>query len=257
MTFQNLKTELSEGILTLTISRPEKLNALNQQTMDELSACFDWIESSKEIRAILLTGEGEKAFVAGADISEFLKMDGPVGAQLAKKGQNIYFQIENCSKPVLAAVNGFALGGGCELAMACQMRVASENAQFAQPEINLGIIPGYGGTQRLTALVGKGKAMELMLTADKIDAKTALSVGLVNHVVAQTELISFSKSILQKIVSKPPIAVAMTIRSINKQGTDTGYQTEVQAFATCTASNDFKEGVTAFLEKRKANFQGN
>jgi enoyl-CoA hydratase len=257
MIFQNLKSELSEGILTLTISRPEKLNALNQQTMDELSTCFDWIENTKEIRAVLLTGEGEKAFVAGADISEFLQMDGPLGAVLSKKGQDIYFKIENCSKPVLAAVNGFALGGGCELAMACHIRVASENAMFAQPEISLGIIPGYGGTQRLTVLVGKGKALELMLTADKIDAKTALSIGLVNHVVPLIDLILFSKSILQKIVAKPPIAVSMTIQSANKAQSDIGYQTEVNGFSTCTASNDFKEGVTAFLEKRKANFQGN
>jgi enoyl-CoA hydratase len=257
MNYQNLKTEISEGILFLTISRSEKLNALNQQTMDELSSCLDWIESNKEIRAVLVTGDGDKAFVAGADITEFLLMDGTSGAVLSKKGQDIFSKIEHCSKPVLAAVNGFALGGGCELAMACHLRIASENAQFAQPEINLGIIPGYGGTQRLTALVGKGKALELMLTADKIDAKTALEIGLVNHVVSQSELISFSKSILQKIVAKPSIAVAMTIRSANKQGTITGYQSEVQAFTTCTASNDFREGVTAFLEKRKPNFKGN
>lgn len=256
MHYQNLKTELSEGLLLLTISRPEKLNALNQQTMDELSTCFDWIEDTKEIRAVLLTGEGEKAFVAGADISEFLQMDATLGAILSRKGQDAFFKIENCSKPVLAAVNGFALGGGCELAMACHMRVASENALFAQPEISLGIIPGYGGTQRLTALVGKGKALELMLTADKIDAKTALSIGLVNHVVPLQDLISFSTTILQKIVAKPPIAVSMAIRSANKQGTTTGYQTEVQSFSSCTASNDFREGVTAFLEKRKAIFKG-
>lgn len=257
MHYQNLKTILSEGILLLTISRPEKLNALNQLTMHELSSCFDWIESNKEIRAVLLTGEGEKAFVAGADISEFLQMDGPYGAELSKKGQDIFFQIENSTKPVIAAVNGFALGGGCELAMACHIRIASENAQFAQPEINLGIIPGYGGTQRLTVLVGKGKALELMLTADKIDANTAFQIGLVNHVVPLSELLDFSKKLAQKIVSKPPISVAMTIKAVNDAGTESGYASEVIGFSKCTASNDFKEGVTAFLEKRKAIFKGN
>lgn len=257
MNFQNLKTELKDGILLLKVSRPEKLNALNQKTMDELSTCFDWINTNQEIRAVLLTGEGEKAFVAGADINEFLTMqDEATGQRLSKRGQDIFFKIENNSKPVLAAVNGFALGGGCELALACHMRVASENAQFAQPEISLGIIPGYGGTQRLTQLVGKGKALELMLTADRVDAKTALQIGLVNHVVPQDQLIGFCTALLEKIVAKPAVAVARTIQATNDAGKAKGYESEVNNFAVCVTTQDFKEGVTAFLEKRKPNFQG-
>lgn len=257
MNFQNLKTELKEGILVVKVARPEKLNALNQQTMDEISNCFDWISSNHEIRAVLLTGEGEKAFVAGADINEFLDMtDEATGGKLSKKGQDVFFKVENCTKPVLAAVNGYALGGGCELALACHMRVASENAQFAQPEINLGLIPGYGGTQRLTSLVGKGKALELMLTADRIDAKTSLQMGLVNHVVPLDQLESFSLALLAKIVAKPPVAVSMTIKSVNKAHSENGYQEEVINFAKCVITQDFKEGVSAFLEKRKPSFQG-
>jgi enoyl-CoA hydratase len=257
MNFQNLKTELSNGILLLRIVRPEKLNALNQQTMDELSACFDWIYGNVEIKAVLLTGEGEKAFVAGADIGEFASMNTfELGHKLSKKGQDIFFKIEDCPKPVLAAVNGFALGGGCELAMACHMRVASENAQFAQPEINLGIIPGYGGTQRLTALVGKGKALELMLTADKVGAQTALQIGLVNHVVPQNELLEFSMGILAKIVVKPPLAVASTIAACNDAGKHNGYDSEVDQFAKCVVTEDFKEGISAFFEKRTPIFRG-
>jgi len=256
MIFENLKTEIQDAILLLTISRSEKLNALNQKTMDELSSCFAWIERNPEIKGVIITGEGEKAFVAGADITEFLQMDGPLGKMLSKKGQDVFFQIENSSKPVLAAVNGFALGGGCELALACHMRVASENAQFAQPEINLGIIPGYGGTQRLTNLVGKGKALELMLTADKVDAKTALQIGLVNHIVPQQELLEFCRNLMLKIVAKPPIAVAMTIASAIQANNQNGYIIEAENFSKCTSSDDFKEGVTAFLEKRKADFKG-
>lgn len=256
MNFKNLKTELSEGILILTISRPEKLNALNQQTMDELDSCFDWIYINQEIKGIILTGEGEKAFVAGADISEFLQMNEEVGRQLSQKGQDLFFKIENCSKPVLAAVNGFALGGGCELALACHMRIASENAFFAQPEINLGIIPGYGGTQRLTALIGKGRAIELMLTSDKIDANTAFSTGLVNHVYPLGELRIKAKELMLKIISKPPVAISMIINAANKAGSPEGYAAEVTNFSKCTATEDFREGVTAFLEKRKGVFKG-
>lgn len=257
MNFQNLQTTLSEEILTVSISRPEKLNALNQQTMDELSACFDWIESNPQIKAVLLTGQGEKAFVAGADISEFMEMSNyDKGKELAKKGQDIFFKIENSSKPYLAAVNGFALGGGCELALACHMRVASENAQFAQPEINLGIIPGYGGTQRLAALVGKGKAMELILTADKVSASVALQIGLVNHVVPLAELLPFCVALLKKITAKPQVAVAMSIESINKAGTYNGFVSEHQNFGKCVVTEDFKEGVAAFLAKRTPNFKG-
>jgi len=256
MNFTNLKTFLEEGILILTIARPEKLNALNQQTMDELNSCMDWIYSDNQIKAVVITGEGEKAFVAGADISEFLQIDKEVGRKLSQKGQDVFSKIENCPKPFIAAVNGFALGGGCELALACHMRIASENALFAQPEVNLGIIPGYGGTQRLTALIGKGRAIELMLTSDKIDAKAAKEMGLVNHVVPLPDLIPKAKEVLLKITSKPPIAVAMIINAANKAGSEKGYTTEVENFANCTGSQDFIEGVTAFLEKRKGVFTG-
>ncbi len=257
MNFRHLKTDLKETILLLKIARPDKLNALNQETMDELSTCFDWVYSDDSIRAVLLTGEGEKAFVAGADISEFLAMqDVETGKKLSKKGQDVFFKIEHCPKPVLAAVNGYALGGGCELALACHMRVAAENAQFAQPEINLGIIPGYGATQRLTQLIGKGKALEWMLTADRIDAKTALENGLVNHVVPLEQLLPFCISLLAKIVNKPAVAVAMTIQAANKAGTPNGFEEEVNSFAQCVTTVDFKEGVAAFLEKRKPVFQG-
>ena len=256
MDFTNIKTLLEEGILKVTISRPEKLNSLNQQTMDELSACLDWIYTNEEVKAVIITGEGEKAFVAGADISEFLQMDKEIGRKLSQKGQNVFFKIENSPKPIIAAVNGFALGGGCELALACHMRIASENALFAQPEVNLGIIPGYGGTQRLTALIGKGRALELMLTSDKMDAKAAKEIGLVNHVVPLPELISKSKEVLFKIISKPPVAVAMIINAANQAGSEKGYETEVNNFSKCTGSQDFVEGVTAFLEKRKGVFSG-
>ena len=256
MNFQNLKTDISEGILLLTISRPEKLNALNQQTMDELNSCFDWIYTNAEIKGIIITGEGEKAFVAGADISEFHQMNGEIGKKLSRKGQDLFFKIENCPKPVIAAVNGFALGGGCELALACHFRIASENAVFAQPEINLGIIPGYGGTQRLTALIGKGRALELMLTSDKIDANTAFSMGLVNHVFPLIQVVEESRKTMLKIISKPLVAVAMTIHAANQAGTVHGYVSEAENFSRCTATEDFKEGVTAFLEKRKGVFKG-
>ena len=256
MIFTNLKTEIQDSILILTVSRPEKLNALNKATMDEVSACFKWVEQNENIRAVIVTGEGEKSFVAGADISEFLEMNGPIGKLLSKKGQDIFFQIENCTKPVLAAVNGFALGGGCELAMACHIRIASENAFFAQPEINLGIIPGYGGTQRLTRLIGKGNALELMLTADKIDAQKALQIGLVNYVVSKAELLPFALKLMAKIVAKPPIAVAQTIAAANNAMHPDGYEVETQNFSVCTASSDFREGVMAFLEKRIAHFTG-
>jgi enoyl-CoA hydratase len=256
MHYKNLKTILEDGILTLTISRPEKLNALNQATMDEIAVCFKWVELEEKIRAVIVTGEGDKSFVAGADITEFLKMDGPTGKELSKKGQDILFQIENCTKPVLAAVNGFALGGGCELALACHMRIASDNAFFAQPEINLGIIPGYGGTQRLTRLVGKGIALEMMLTADKIEANKALQIGLVNYVVSQAELLPFARKLMAKIVAKPPIAVAQIIAAANEAMHPEGYESEAQKFSVCTASSDFREGVKAFLERRSARFTG-
>jgi enoyl-CoA hydratase len=256
MQFENLLWEVKEDILLLTIHRPSKLNALNQSTMHEISTAFDAIYQNDSIKGVILTGSGEKAFVAGADISEFIGMDSSNAKSMAQRGHEVFFKIENCPKPVIAAVNGFALGGGCELAMACHIRLAAENARFGQPEVNLGIIPGYGGTQRLTQLVGKGKALELMMTADIIDAKEALLWGLVNHVLPLAELIPKALEMLNKIKQKAPIAIAQVIRSANASYADNGYDIEADAFAKSAATEDFSEGANAFLEKRKANFQG-
>jgi enoyl-CoA hydratase len=257
MTFENLLWEVNDHILTLTINRPAKLNALNQQTMADISSAFNQIYQDVSIRGVIITGAGEKAFVAGADISEFIGMATSTegASQMIKKGHEVFFQIENCPKPVVAAVNGFALGGGCELAMACHIRIASENAKFGQPEVNLGIIPGYGGTQRLTQLVGKGRALELMMTADTIGAQEAYRIGLVNQVVAPDQVIGKAKEMLLKITQKAPVAIAQVIASANAVY-DKGYEAEAKGFALCASTTDFKEGASAFLEKRKANFQG-
>jgi len=258
MAYQTLLTEISAGILTITINRPDKLNALNQQVLEELNLVLDEIYQDPAIKGTILTGSGPKAFVAGADISGFLSASSSEGSVLAKKGQDIFFKIENCPKPFVAAVNGFALGGGCELAMSCHYRIASENAKFGQPEVNLGLIPGYGGTQRLTQLVGKGRAMELMLTADMIDASQALNMGLVNHVVPAEELIGFTRKSMEKILSKSPVAIEKVIAAVNANfdHTKNGYEEEVRLFGDCFGTEDMKEGVTAFLEKRKAIFSG-
>ncbi len=258
MAYQTLLTEISAGILTITINRPDKLNALNQLVLEELNLVLDEIYQDPAIKGIILTGSGPKAFVAGADISGFLSASSAEGSLLAKKGQDIFFRIENCPKPFVAAVNGFALGGGCELAMSCHFRIASENAKFGQPEVNLGLIPGYGGTQRLTQLVGKGRAMELMMTADMIDAKQAFNMGLVNHVVPAEELLGFTSKSLEKILSKSPVAVEKVIAAVNTSfdHTKNGFEEEVRLFGDCFGTDDMKEGVTAFLEKRKAIFSG-
>jgi enoyl-CoA hydratase len=255
MQFENLIWEEKEEILFLTINRASKLNALNQQTMTEISSAFEQIYQNNAIKGVIITGAGEKAFVAGADISEFIGMSGHGAEGMAERGHQILFQIENCPKPVIAAVNGFALGGGCELAMACHIRIASENAKFGQPEVNLGIIPGYGGTQRLTQLVGKGKALELMMTADVIGAQEALQIGLVNYVLPQDQLLAKAIEIIEKIKQKAPVAIAQVIRSANA-AYNNGYQVEANAFGISASTEDFKEGASAFLEKRKANFQG-
>jgi enoyl-CoA hydratase len=207
---------------------------------------------------VIVTGSGQKAFVAGADISEFIGLKASEGIELARRGQNIYFKIENCPKPVVAAVNGFALGGGCELAMACHFRLASENAKFGQPEVNLGLIPGYGGTQRLVQLIGKGRAMEFLMTGNMIDANMALQYGLVNYVVPGAELIEKSKSILALINSKAPVAISKCIQSANAvfNKEKNGYEIEINCFAECFDTEDMKEGATAFIEKRKPNFSG-
>ena len=259
MEYQVLHLQEEDQILLVTINRERALNALNTQTMDELKHLFTQdAPSMKDIKGIILQGAGEKAFVAGADIKEFLSLSADGGKQMAQKGQDIFFAIENFPKPVVAAVNGFALGGGCELAMACHLRVASTSARFGQPEVNLGLIPGYGGTQRLIQYIGKTKAMELLMTADMIGAEEAKTLGLVNYVVEREELLSKAKSLVEKIASKGPVAIAQVIASVNAFYTDgvDGFNYEVDAFGKCCATEDFKEGASAFVEKRKPNFIG-
>jgi enoyl-CoA hydratase len=258
MQYQTLLTSLENNTLTITINRPDKLNALNKVVMEELNTVIDEVYNNDEIRSVILTGAGPKAFVAGADISEFLGLSVDEGKGLAQKGQKIFKKIEESPKPVVAAVNGFALGGGCELAMACHFRIASTNAKFGQPEVNLGLIPGYGGTQRLTQLIGKGRAIEMIISSNMIDADTALQYGLVNYVVAPEELLEKAKSILSVVNTKAPIAVAKSIEAANAvfDETKNGYDVEVKAFGECFGTEDMKEGTTAFLEKRKASFSG-
>ncbi|MEQ8715454.1 MAG: enoyl-CoA hydratase-related protein [Cyclobacteriaceae bacterium] len=256
---KNLSLALKEGILTVTINRETQLNALNHDTLAELKETFQSIYDDKDIKGVILTGAGEKAFVAGADIKEFAEVNEVNGRKFSESGQEIFDLIENCHTPVIAAVNGFALGGGCELAMACHVRLASANARFGQPEVNLGILPGYGGTQRLTQLVGKGKALELMMTGDMINAEEAKDLGLVNHVFPDKEtLIEKSHEMLMKITSKAPIAIGLVIDCVNAvfNKEENGYQTEANAFARCCGTEDFKEGAAAFVEKRKPDFKG-
>jgi enoyl-CoA hydratase len=259
MSYQTLLTDLTDHIFTITINRPDKLNALNKIVIDELIIAINEIYSNAEIKCAIITGSGAKAFVAGADISEFIKLDGNGGKALAQKGQeHIFNKIENSPKPIVAAVNGFALGGGCELAMACHFRLASDNAKFGQPEVNLGLVPGYGGTQRLTQLIGKGRAMELTMTGNLIDANEALRLGLANHVTTPENLLVETKKILQTIISKAPLAIAEVITLINHAayGKADGLQKEIEAFGKLFGTADAKEGATAFFEKRKANFIG-
>jgi enoyl-CoA hydratase len=257
--YQTLITTIENGISIITINRSDKLNALNKMVMEELNTAIDEVYDKSEIKSAIITGSGTKSFVAGADISEFLGLSAEEGKALSKKGQKLFFKIENSPKPIVACVNGFALGGGCELAMSCHFRIASENAKFGQPEVNLGIMPGYGGTQRLTGLIGKGRAMELIMSGNMIDANTALQYGLVNHVVAQEELLHKAKSILDSINNKAPLAITKCIACINVVGKTTdnsGYELEVNSFGECFATEDMKEGTAAFLEKRKPNFGG-
>lgn len=257
--YQTLLTEIQDGILTITVNRPDKMNALNKDVIEELSKAMDEAIADSDVKTIILTGAGEKAFVAGADISEFTSLDAKGGAALAQKGQDSVFdKIENSPKPVVAAVNGFALGGGCELAMSCHFRIAAETAKFGQPEVNLGLIPGYGGTQRMTQLIGKGKTMELMMTGDMVGAADAQSLGLVNHVVPQAELLGKCTEILQKIQKKAPIAIAKVISCVNDaaKADPKGFANEVARFGECFETEDMREGTTAFLEKRKAVFNG-
>jgi len=256
--YQTLLTSLENNILTITINRPDKLNALNKTVMQELSSVMDEVYNNEEIRSVIITGAGAKSFVAGADISEFVGLSVVEGTTLAEDGQKTFKKIEESPKPVVAAVNGFALGGGCELAMACHFRIASTNAKFGQPEVNLGLIPGYGGTQRLVQLIGKGRAIEMIISANLIDANTALQYGLVNYVVAPEELLEKATSILSVVNTKAPIAVAKAIESANAVFNETknGYDVEVKSFGHCFGTEDMKEGTSAFLEKRKASFKG-
>ena len=256
---ENILIEKQDAIAIVTINRPTKLNALNKATIQELHDGFKSLNEDKSVKAIIVTGSGEKAFVAGADISEFAHFSVEEGGKLAAQGQALLFDfVQNLETPVIAAVNGFALGGGLELAMSCHFRVASDNAKMGLPEVTLGVIPGYGGTQRLAQLVGKGRAMEMIMTAGMIDAETAKNYGLVNHVVAQEELLDFTKAIATKITKNSSVAIAKAIEAINanfEDGTN-GYEVEIKNFGACFGTEDFKEGTTAFLEKRKADFPG-
>ncbi len=258
MNFTTLLTSLNDGIFTITINRPDKLNALNKEVFNDLDNILDDVYTNKLIKSVIIIGAGTKAFVAGADITEFGALTIDQGKHLAKRGQDVFAKIENSPKPIVACVNGFALGGGCELAMACHFRIAADNAKFGQPEVNLGLIPGYGGTQRLVQLIGKGRAIELLITGNMIDAPTALQFGLVNYVVTQDELINKAISILQVVNTKAPLAVAACIKASNAVYNENldGYAEEINAFANCFATADMKEGTTAFLEKRKPNFVG-
>ena len=260
MALENIITEIKNDVLVVTINRPDKLNALNKQTIEELHDTLVEAENDKSIRALIITGTGQKAFVAGADIAEFANYSVEEGKQLSAIGHfKIFNFIENYSKPVIAAVNGFALGGGLELAMACHLRVASNNAKMGLPEVSLGVIPGYGGTQRLAQLVGKGKAMEMIITADMINAEDAYKWGLVNYITTPEELLNKCFEITSKIITKSPIAVRTAIKVINAgyNNKQNGYEVEIEEFGKSFASADFKEGISAFLEKRKAAFPGN
>jgi enoyl-CoA hydratase len=259
MKFDNILVSKNNKIAQVTINRPNKLNALNRVTIQELSDAFKVLEDDEDSKVIVLTGSGEKAFVAGADISEFADFSVDEGGTLARKGQEILFDlIANLSTPVIAAINGFALGGGLELAMACHFRIASDNAKMGLPEVSLGVIPGYGGTQRLPQLVGKGKAMEMIMTANMITANEALNCGLVNYVTTPEELLPLAEKLAGKMMRNSSVAIAAAIRAVNANFEDgvNGFDIEIEEFGDCFGTNDFKEGTTAFLEKRKPNFQG-
>ena len=255
MNYQNIILETEGKTAIISINRPESLNALNAQTIQELSEAFEDLNADKEIRVIILTGSGEKSFVAGADIKEFSDYGTAAAEDLSRKGQEILFdKIENLHKPVIAAVNGFALGGGLELAMACHIRYASENAKLGLPEVTLGLIPGYGGTQRLPKLVGKGLANEMIFSAKMISAQRAKEIGLVNDVFAAEELLAKTKELATTISRNSPMAVAKAIEAVNQSDTDKGFETEIKFFGELFEMEDKKEGVAAFLEKRKPTF---
>ncbi|QXD16957.1 enoyl-CoA hydratase/isomerase family protein [Rhodocaloribacter litoris] len=259
MTFETLLYEVdADGIALVTINRPDKLNALNETVIDELDRCFAAVEADDAVRGVVLTGAGPKSFVAGADISRFPALDAVSGRRFALRGQAVFNRIEALPKPVVAAVNGFALGGGCELAMACHLRVAAEHARFGQPEVNLGLIPGYGGTQRLPRLVGRGRATELILTGEAIDARRAHEIGLVNRIVPAAELLETAKELVRTIAAKAPVAVALALEAVRASDLDLpqGLALEATLFGQACATEDFREGVAAFLERRQATFKG-
>jgi enoyl-CoA hydratase len=258
MQYKNLLTSLEDQILIITINRAEKLNALNAEVMSELQIVTDEIYQNPQIRSAIITGSGNKAFVAGADISEFKGLSRQEAESLARKGQELFFKIENAPKPIVAAVNGFALGGGFELALACHFRLCSNLAKFGQPEVNLGLIPGYGGTQRLTILAGKGRAMEMMMSAGMISAEQALAYGIVNYVTSPEDLLAKCRNILASIIGKAPIAISKVIECVNMAVKDPlqGFAKEVAAFGECFATEDMEEGIRAFMEKRKPVFKG-
>jgi len=256
MNYQNLLIEIENKIAVVTLNRPQALNALNKDLLNEISSFLDEAEKNREIRVVILTGSGEKSFVAGADIKEFSDFSGQQGELLAKEGQEkVFNKVENFSKPIIAAVNGFALGGGLELAMSAHFRIASENAKMGLPEVTLGLIPGYGGTQRLPKLIGKGRAAQMIFTAEMISAQRAYEIGLVNEVVPLSELLDKAKSIASKIASNSSVAISKAISAINLSGSKAGFDKEIKSFGELFDEADFKEGVSAFLEKRKPDFK--
>jgi len=258
MSYQTLLLDVKDNIAVVTLNRPDKLNALNAQTINDLNSVFDELKENEEVYVVVLTGSGEKAFVAGADIKELNKLDMISAKEFAEKGQGVFSKIEKFDKPVIAAVNGFALGGGCELALACHIRLASNNAKFGQPETNLGFIPGYGGTQRLARLVNTGRAMEYILTADMIIADEAYRIGLVNNVYPQNELLDKAIEMAKKITGKGQQAIRLAMKAVNavdEMSLKEGQNLEASLFALCCGTEDFKEGTSAFLEKRKPEFK--
>jgi len=258
MEYRNILFEETNNIAIVTINRPDKLNALNHETLTELNKLFEYIQRAKTISVVIITGSGEKAFVAGADIKELSVLDKKSGLEFSLFGQSVFNKIEKLNKPVIAAINGFALGGGCELALACHIRLASENAKFGQPEVNLGIIPGYGGTQRLARQIGKGLAMEYILTGDMITAEEAIRIGLVNKVYSSDELLMKANELAEKIISKGKKAITAALKSIiaiDSLTLDDGLILEADEFGSCCETDDFKEGTSAFLEKRKPLFE--
>lgn len=259
MAFETLLDEKRDGIGYVTVNRPDKLNALNRKVMEELNACFEDLLRNDEVGAVILTGAGEKAFVAGADINELAVQSPLEGKETSLRGQRVLYLIENLGKPVIAAVNGYALGGGCELAMACTLRVASENARFGQPEVKLGIIPGYAGTQRLPRLLGKGRALEMILTGEPITAQEAYRIGLVSQVVALKDLIPQAETLARKIMANGPLAVKFALEAVHhgmEMTQEEGQFLEATLFGLCCTTADMKEGTRAFLEKRPAKFVG-